>query len=245
MFQVIQKFQNNLADIPTHYDKRVVEIKVVDEGDEDLVNLFSLEKSDSRIRMLPTPEIPLSNENMNAGFHCSYLIRKGLYLRLKILVSALDLINDNKRKISVLVFEGLRDLQTQKALFETCFNEFSEKYPDLSSIEVRKLAEKFVTPPEKEPPHSTGGCVDIRLFDDDNNTFLDLGKFGLFWGVNEQAHMFCANLTDEQKENRRMLLTASAMAGLVNYPYEWWHFSYGDKFYAYCAEEDHAIYKSI
>lgn len=244
MFQIINKFQNNISEIPTHFDERVQKTEVRDE-DEDFVNIFNV--ADNRIRMLPTPSMPFSNENYNAGFECSSLIRKGLYLRLKIMISALDLITENKQKISILIFEGLRDLQTQKGLFERCLVELREKYSkeDISNIELIKLAERYVTPPEKHPVHSTGACVDIRLFDDDKGEFLDMGKFGLLWGKNEQAHMFCAGLTEEQKNNRHMLLTAASIAGLMNYPYEWWHFSYGDKYYAYCTEEEYALYKSV
>lgn len=30
--------------------------------------------------------------------------------------------------------------------------------------------------------------------------------------------------------NRLLLLVAAAQAGLVNYCYEWWHFSHGDRY---------------
>jgi D-alanyl-D-alanine dipeptidase len=241
MFQIINKFQNNLSEIPRYFDERVEKIEVIDE-DEGFVNIFISEKEDDRIRMLPTPALPFINENYNAGFECSSLVRKSIYLRLKVMVNALDLITEKKQKISILVFEGLRDSETQKALFESCVNELKEKFQDLSIHEVRKLAENYVSP---QSIHSTGACVDIRLFDEDKKEFLDMGKFGLIWGLNEQAHMFCAGLTEKQKENRHLLLTAASIAGLMNYPYEWWHFSYGDKYYAYCTEEEYAFFKSV
>jgi zinc D-Ala-D-Ala dipeptidase len=30
--------------------------------------------------------------------------------------------------------------------------------------------------------------------------------------------------------------------GFVNYPHEWWHFSYGDRYWAYAKDEPAAIY---
>ena len=30
--------------------------------------------------------------------------------------------------------------------------------------------------------------------------------------------------------------------GFVNYPYEWWHFGYGDRYWAYAEDEPAAIY---
>ncbi len=35
------------------------------------------------------------------------------------------------------------------------------------------------------------------------------------------------DISEEARENRRILLSAMGSAGLVNYGYEWWRFSYG------------------
>lgn len=39
-----------------------------------------------------------------------------------------------------------------------------------------------------------------------------------------------------------LLLTAAVMAGLVNYGFEWWHFSSGDRACAYVKGDKNAIY---
>jgi zinc D-Ala-D-Ala dipeptidase len=49
-------------------------------------------------------------------------------------------------------------------------------------------------------------------------------------------------LSEEAKRNRSVLLQAMESAGLVNYPHEWWHFSYGDRYCAYAKGEPAAIY---
>ena len=49
-------------------------------------------------------------------------------------------------------------------------------------------------------------------------------------------------LPQEAKQNRRVRLTAVQSAGFVNYPHEWWHFSYGDRYWAYAKDEPAAIY---
>ena len=38
---------------------------------------------------------------------------------------------------------------------------------------------------------------------------------------------------------------AEAAAGLVNYPTEWWHWSYGERYWAFSAGADHAVYGPI
>lgn len=39
-----------------------------------------------------------------------------------------------------------------------------------------------------------------------------------------------------------MLLTAAAKADLVNYGFEWWYYSYGDRAWAYVMGANKAIY---
>ena len=40
----------------------------------------------------------------------------------------------------------------------------------------------------------------------------------------------------------RALAAALEGAGLVNYPTEWWHWSYGDRYWAYATGAERALY---
>jgi D-alanyl-D-alanine dipeptidase len=40
-------------------------------------------------------------------------------------------------------------------------------------------------------------------------------------------------------------LLAATQAGLINYPYEFWHFSFGDRYEAYWHHRDHAMYGPV
>ena len=44
--------------------------------------------------------------------------------------------------------------------------------------------------------------------------------------------------------NRRLLYTAMTAVGFTNYPEEWWHYDYGDLFWAAMTGKD-ALYASI
>ncbi len=61
-------------------------------------------------------------------------------------------------------------------------------------------------------------------------------------GENNQEETFSPNVTPIQRKNRMMFLKASSKAGLVNYGYEWWHYSYDDKAWAYTTGGRCAIY---
>jgi len=46
----------------------------------------------------------------------------------------------------------------------------------------------------------------------------------------------------EAHANRKTLTAALTNAGLVNYPTEWWHWSYGDRYWAFVTGAPHALY---
>jgi len=234
---LIEKQQED-KNVPTYFDNRIQSIPVKDSG-EELVDLF--QKKGGGVKMLNTPEIPFSDPTLNVGFKCSSFVRKSLYDRLEALAYFLKKFSKNPN-LSVAVYEGLRDMDTQKKLFESCEDELTLKYTDLSKKEISELTEKTVA---KVSPHSTGACVDLRVFDEEKQEFLDMGKFGYYWGDNPQAFTFCVGLYEEQKKNRHLLLSSAATAGLVNYPLEWWHFSFGDQYFAYYTENKYAIYNNI
>ena len=50
------------------------------------------------------------------------------------------------------------------------------------------------------------------------------------------------NITAEARRNREILGTALRATGLVNYPTEWWHWSYGDRYWAFLENHPTALY---
>jgi len=100
-------------------------------------------------------------------------------------------------QVYILVFEGLRDLGTQKMLFDKKLEEILLLNPDMSFEMAEKETAKWVSPVKnKTPVHSTGAAVDIRLWDNKNNYFLDLGSFGVIWGDSQLASTFSEEITD-------------------------------------------------
>ena len=104
-------------------------------------------------------------------------------------------------------------------------------------------AAKFVSPfIDNIPTHATGAAIDISLFSVNNKKLIDMGKFDVIFGPNDQQETFSENTSEDQSNNRLMLLSAATRAGLVNYGFEWWHYSYGDKMWAYVKKQKAAIY---
>ena len=113
--------------------------------------------------------------------------------------------------------------------------------------EKKRVIQMFVSKPvfnrEMPPVHTTGGAIDLTIIDS-NGQELDMGtEFDAFTEKTYTAY-FENRENDAIKENRRMLYHAMCEAGFTNLPSEWWHYDFGDRFWAYYKGKP-AIYKGI
>src|SRR3984885_7574381 len=145
------------------------------------------------------------------------------------LLTAQDSLPDGLR---ILFIEGYRPPALQRADFEEYLGELRSGNPGVSERELFSAASRYVSPPEIAP-HSAGAAVDLTLATADGAE-LDLGT-----RVNanpEESGGACFTRADsigaQARENRNVLGRALASAGFVNYPTEWWHWSYGDRYWA-------------
>jgi len=227
---------------PTISAQEIVSI-AIEENNQQLIDVVDMH--DERISMLPSSPQKQSfvAPEYNSGLPSASKMRMGIWLKLKKMILALDelgpLFGYKPKTISIKIFEGLRDLETQKRLFNNKCNEIKKDNPAMSDNDIEFEAAKWVSPCKNNVPvHSTGAAIDIRLWNTETNNFLDLGSFGVIWGTNHAAPTFSENITKEQKVNRLYLLLAAAQAGLVNYVYEYWHYSDGDRYASYWKEND-------
>lgn len=212
------------------------------------------EMGHARITMLPAPAYVFASPECHSGFATACKIRFSLWVKLQEMVKQLDIFaayfGYQEGQIDIKVFEGLRDIATQQVLFDNKVAEIQATNPAMSQEEVLDEASKWVSPVQDNiPVHSTGAAVDIRLWDNKSRKFIDMGPFGVIWGKNEAAPTFSDNVTATQRNNRLYQLIAAATAGLTNYVYEYWHFSYGDRYASYwqepVAQKRYALYGSL
>ena len=228
MSNLIELKNSFILDFPIT-DTQITNISIK-ECNEPLINLEDFKIPRLQHFSLLYKDIPKTEESSK--------VRKGLANRL---IDMLAFLPDN---IGILYFEGYRSLTKQKEYFIKKYLEIRKE--GLSCIESYDKTSIYVSPfINNIPPHCTGGAIDITLFKIVDFTILDLGKFGTIFGPNDQSSTLCSNLTNEQINNRLMLLNSAKKAGLVNYGYEWWHFSYGDKVHSYTKGYEYAIYDII
>jgi D-alanyl-D-alanine dipeptidase len=193
-------------------DARVAEIAWADDGERlvDLRDVVGLRLD----RRLADPR--------GAFAH----LRRGVVRRLLAAQDALP------KGLELLVVEGYRPPVLQRRYFDDYAAELGLAHPDWEQSQRHVEASKFVSPPEVAP-HGTGGAVDLTLCTT-SGVELDLGT-----PVNaspEASHGACytasADITARAGDFRRVLGDALGGAGLVNYPTEWWHWSYGERYWA-------------
>jgi len=145
----------------------------------------------------------------------------------------------------LLVVEGYRPPATQKEIFDGYSAELRTLYPEMSPTELRAAASRYVSPVEIAP-HTAGAAVDLTLSTEDG-TELDMGT--PLNATPEQSGGACytgaQGLSPEARHHRKLLGAALESAGLVNYPTEWWHWSYGDRYWALTTGSSAALYGPV
>lgn len=167
------------------------------------------------------------------------LLRTGVVARLSAAQAALP------AGLHLLVVEGYRPAELQRAYFADYSDQLRAQHPDWTAETVVRMASRYIAPPEVAP-HTAGAAVDLTLCDA-AGVELDMGT-----AVNSSpedsdgACYFAApSVTGAARANRSLLQRVLGDAGLVNYPTEWWHWSYGDRYWAHVTGADHARYGPI
>lgn len=155
-------------------------------------------------------------------------MRESVYHRL---LDALEYLPDG---YGLKIFDAWRPYEVQRFLYDEQVNKLL-KEEALNPTEAMEKAKQFVSYPEKDPlkpfVHATGGAVDLTVIDE-NNAELDMGTCFDDFSALAATDSFENSADDKVKNNRRLLYSAMISAGFTNYPYEWWHYDYGDLFWA-------------
>jgi zinc D-Ala-D-Ala dipeptidase len=214
------------VDVVLINDPRVVRVPIDERGDAlvDLGDVGSL-------------LLDLRKRDVNPDFR---LVRDGLAHRL---LTAQDRLSEG---FALVVIEGYRPIELQARYFDEYCRKLRTQHPDWSDDVVRTSASRYVSPPDIMPPHSTGGAIDLTLATNDGEE-LDMGT-----PVNaspEESQGACytsaQGISGKAIRNRGLLIDTMRAAGFVNYPTEWWHWSYGDRYWAYLLGKPAAIFGAV
>ncbi|KTD01671.1 M15 family metallopeptidase [Fluoribacter gormanii] len=212
-------------------DPKIVAIPVIENHDPiiDLVN-------HPEIIYGPSPEIPNNTDYTK--------MRKTVYEKLNQAQSLLP------KGLRFCLYESYRSLALQKFLFDTRYGKVKNKHPEWSSEQIFTETTRLVSPvinldgSPNIPPHSTGAAIDVYLINDQGEA-IEMGIHPKDWMEDLDGSLSLTAseiITDEAKQNRKIMCHVLETVGFVNYRNEYWHWSYGDRYWAYYKQQPYACY---
>ena len=158
--------------------------------------------------------------------------RDNLYLRENVLDKLLEAQKKLPTGYSFVVLDSHRTRAFQSELLDY----YRNLYPDLMSGYVSDPKDSLLI-----PPHTTGGAVDLTIAY--NNVPLALGTD--YDSFDEAAWIDSLEKSSpESVENqiRRLMYKVLSDVGFAPYPMEWWHWSYGDQWWAAFYGKEQSLY---
>jgi D-alanyl-D-alanine dipeptidase len=193
--------------------------------------------SDERVRAVPLIESGEPLVRLPASLSpAGALVRAGLADRLM----AADL--QLPRGVRLRVVEGFRPVEQQRAIITSYAAQVRAHHPGIDDVELARLTSRFVSPVDVAP-HVAGAAADLTLVDVCGDE-LDLGT--PIDATPEDSDGRCYFAADgigaDARAHRELLAAVLTRQGLVNYPTEWWHWSFGDRYWALVTGARHALH---
>jgi len=146
----------------------------------------------------------------------------------------------------LVVIYGYRSPDIQKKEFDRIKNELRDGYPDANDSDLNEATHRIIAVPDVAG-HPTGGAVDVTIFDFTKQEY---------WVFGTQIHEFKTKRVyydspevkkndPQAMKNRKFLRSIMGKQDFVPYDGEWWHFSYGDKEWAFYKHRDNKRKKRL
>ncbi len=214
-------------------DSRVLKIPIL-ESNEVLIDL----RNQDELVYGSVPESPLTKNHY-------IFVRKRVYEKLCLAQKSLP------SGWRFRIYEGFRSSEVQQMLFDQQYQKILQEFPDKVREEIFYETTRLVSPVKNFdgtiniPAHNAGAAIDVEIIAKDGE-LVDMGMAIKDWQkVNSDLCQTDCNLLDQDiRKNRKILHDVMARHDFVNYPTEWWHFSYGDRYWAYIKDKESAIYGS-
>lgn len=153
------------------------------------------------------------------------------------------------------ILDAWRPFLLQRELYDKYSKDIILKFnlKERKEEEVKKVISNFISEPianENLPPvHTTGGAVDLTILDAhgkelDMGTLFDEFTQRTYTSYYEKEKIGEIKKNKTIRDNRRILYNVMTESGFTNLPSEWWHFDYGDRFWAFYNDKP-AIYRGV
>jgi D-alanyl-D-alanine dipeptidase len=167
------------------------------------------------------------------------VVRRTVYEKLIKAQKELKLIN---KDYSLLVTYGYRSLDIQiKSFLKQLENPI---FPFFANpLDLYEAIHRFVAVPTVAG-HPTGGAVDLVIINIKTGQAIDFGSLQYDYS-NKDCYVFSPYVSKRSKKNRMILRKVMTEAGFAPFDGEWWHYSYGDKEWAFYYKYPLSIYEQV
>lgn len=162
--------------------------------------------------------------------------------------TVLEKLNEAQTKLSsfnsnlfLFVTYGYRSLEVQTKLFLQLLSKNTSFFTD--PIDLYEEIHRYVAVPTVAG-HPTGGAIDILIYNIKTNQFLDFGARQYDF-LKEKCYVFSPTISQSGMKNRMLLRKILTEVGFAPFDGEWWHFSYGDKEWAFYYKKQLALYDQL
>ncbi|MBD3244922.1 MAG: hypothetical protein GF335_02925 [Candidatus Moranbacteria bacterium] len=206
----------------------------------DLKDIKTLDNKENLVPVNKYTDLILSGyfnnlDDMSLFFNTQILVRETVARKLAKAARKLEKIDNN---LSLYITYGFRFQKIQKKYFYQELEKNGKIKEETDLIE--KIHEKYAHP--IVAGHPTGGAVDLTIYDKNKDCFLDMGGEIYDFIV---SNTFSKKISKKQLKNRLLLHDLLVDQGFCPFYKEWWHFSYGDKEWAWFYNKKKAIYDQI
>lgn len=194
-------------------------------------NIIIKENNDPVVFIKPSPNIIPANTDIK--------IRKQL---ISMLENAANNLPDN---ICLYIVEGIRSIEKQEQQWNECYRKTQEEFPNKDIVFLEKQTGLLVAKPSPLANHNCGGAIDVTLMYKDSGEFVDMGTPIQSSSGYRLTQMFSEEISNIQKQNRKILRESMEKVGFVWYPGEWWHYCYGDRMWAVYTDKEECFYGPV
>lgn len=191
------------------------------------------------------------------GDKSPYFLRQGVLDRLLKAQTELQQVHPGWK---MQIFDAYRPIAVQQFMVNHAYDELLQEKGggdrSLSSEQQQTLLQEvyqFWAPPsdnpDTPPPHSTGAALDVTLMDEQGQP-VEMGSpidelsirsypdyFAPLSPLRPDSDQTPEIECDRAHTHRQLLLQVMSTAGFQRHPNEWWHFSYGDQYWAWLMGE--------
>jgi zinc D-Ala-D-Ala dipeptidase len=190
--------------------------------------------------------------SLNEQISCAYMwfdmlpiTGETVYVRSSVanrLIAVQEKLQRSHPEYFLKVFYGYRHPSIQEKYFNNVKEEIKYRHPDKIGAELDAIVHNYIAVPQVAG-HPTGGAVDVTITSRDGD--IPMGSGAEDFSDAEKMKTFSNTVGEVVQRNRLLLHDLMREEGFAPFYGEWWHFSYGDKEWAYFYGKKESLYSPI